>query len=683
MKKTLLYICAGLLTFSTAFGQGLDRSVRPESGPAPEIQIGQPATFTLANGLKVFVVENDKLPRVSFSLTIPRDPVLEKDKAGLSSMVSQLMNRGTTTRTKEQLDEEKDFIGASVSASSSGGYGSSLKKHQDKMLELMTDLLYNPAFPEEELDKIKKQALSGIALQKNDPNAIASNIVRRLVYGDHPYGELDSEETLNNITVEDIKNYYKTYFKPSNAYLVIVGDITKKEAEQVAKKHFSKWPKGTIPTFEYEKPKAPAKTMVALHDRPSSVQSVINVSYPIELSLNSPDYIKTRVLSYILGGGSSSRMFMNLREDKGYTYGAYASIGSDRLVAAVNASASVRTEVTDSAVYEIMYELRRIVDEKVTQEELDAAKAYLSGSFGRSLESPSTIAGFALNVERYNLPKDFYANYLKSLDAVTIEDVQQVAKKYIRPDNAYIVIVGNTGEFKDKVARFGEVKMYDIYGNEEVPSDSKIDASVTAESVINKYIDAIGGRAKLEAIKSVEMITSAEIQGMTIETTTLKEQPGKLALSVKVGGNTVQNVVLNGDKAKISSGGQSQMLEGAQVAPFKSGALIFPELDYLKEGYKLVLEDIKSVEGKDAYRVKVSVPGGVSMVEYYDVESGLKLQTESAQGNAIYRDYKAVEGVLFSFFQLATNPQIPMPLETKVTSLKVNTQIDAATFKVD
>ncbi len=157
MKKTLLYICAGLLTFSTAFGQGLDRSVRPESGPAPEIQIGQPATFTLANGLKVFVVENDKLPRVSFSLTIPRDPVLEKDKAGLSSMVSQLMNRGTTTRTKEQLDEEKDFIGASVSASSSGGYGSSLKKHQDKMLELMTDLLYNPAFPEEELDKIKSE----------------------------------------------------------------------------------------------------------------------------------------------------------------------------------------------------------------------------------------------------------------------------------------------------------------------------------------------------------------------------------------------------------------------------------------------------------------------------------------------------------------------------------------------
>ena len=223
----LLFVSFGLMA-------QVDRSKFPAAGPAPEIKIKDAETFTLANGLKVFVVNNNKLPRVAFTLVLERDPILEKDKAGMSSFVGEMMMGGTKNRTKDQLDQEIDFIGASLGASSTSMFASSLKKHQGKILELMADVLYNPSFPEEELDKLKKQALTGLAQSKDNPNAISGRLSRAVLYGpNHPYGESQSEETINNITVEDVKKYYQTYFKPNIAYLAIVGDMSKEEAEKV------------------------------------------------------------------------------------------------------------------------------------------------------------------------------------------------------------------------------------------------------------------------------------------------------------------------------------------------------------------------------------------------------------------------------------------------------------------
>jgi predicted Zn-dependent peptidase len=381
--KTLYIILIALSVTIGAFAQ-VDRSKLPEAGPAREIKIGDYESFTLKNGMQVFVVENHKLPRVSFSLVLDREPILEGDKAGYTSMVGQMLRRGTTTRTKEQLDEEIDFIGASLGASSTAVYGSSLTKHKDKMLELMTDIMFNSTFPEEELDKIKTQTISGLAANKDDPNAISANVSTVLVYGkEHPYGEITTEETVNNITIEDIKSYYQTYFKPNIAYLAIVGDINKKEAQKLVKKLFGKWEKGDVPKPTYTLPKAPDKTIVAMVDKSSAVQSVVNITYPIVLKPGTPDLVKSRVLNQILGGGSSARLFVNLREDKGYTYGAYSSITSDELVGEFSASASVRNEVTDSAIVQFNEELIRIKNEPVSQEELDLAISSISGSFAR------------------------------------------------------------------------------------------------------------------------------------------------------------------------------------------------------------------------------------------------------------------------------------------------------------
>lgn len=249
MKKIAISFIFSLLLVTVAFAQ-VDRSQFPKSGPAPEIKIGEAETFTLENGLKVFVVKNNKLPRVSFTLVLEKDPILEGDKAGMTGFVGEMMTAGTTNRTKDQLDEEIDFIGASLSASANSVFASSLKKHQEKVLELMADVLYNPVFPQGELDKLKKQTLTGLTQSKDNPDAISGRLSSALVYGkNHPYGEVATEATINNVTVEDVKSYYQTYFKPNIAYLAIVGDMDKAEAEVVVKKYFANWKSGKVPTF--------------------------------------------------------------------------------------------------------------------------------------------------------------------------------------------------------------------------------------------------------------------------------------------------------------------------------------------------------------------------------------------------------------------------------------------------
>lgn len=468
--RALFFTSLLLFGFSTVHAQ-IDRTQAPKPKPAREIKIGEYQSFTLKNGLQVFVVENHKLPRLQFSIQLRHDPILEGQKAGYVSIAGELIGTGTTTRTKAQLDEAVDFIGANLSTSASGMVASSLTKHTGKLLELMTDVLYNPSFQQEELDKIKTQTLSGISAGKEDPGTIASNVRSVLLYGkDHPYGEITTEQSVDAITLEDCKKYYREYFRPNNAYLVIVGDISLKDAKKIAKENFVKWKPGEIKTRKFPLPGSPEKTYVALVDRPASVQSIINIAYPVQLKVGSEEVLKARVMNHILGGDFSSRLNQNLREKHGYTYGSGSQLTSDELVGRFTASASVRNEVTDSAVHELLYEMKRIASEKVSAEELQAAKAAIAGSFGRSLEQPQTIAGFAVNTARYNLPKNYYSTFLQRLEAVSIEDVKGIAEKYIRPDKAYIQVVGKGSEITTALRRFGEIKYYDIQGTEYTPA---------------------------------------------------------------------------------------------------------------------------------------------------------------------------------------------------------------------
>ena len=670
----------------------LDRSVRPEPGPAPEIQLGTPETFTLSNGLKVFVVENHKLPRVAFSLVLDLDPIFEGENAGYISTAGQLMSRGTTTRTKAEIDQEVDFMGARLSTSASGVYASSLTKHVHTLLELMADVTLQPSFPAEELEKIKKETISGLQANKDDPGAISSNVRGVLRYGkDHPYGELITEETVAKIDVEACKKYYETYFKPNIAYLAIVGDITATKAKELAEEYFGNWQATEVPKFQYEKPKAPDKTLVALVDRPQSVQSSINITYPIALPTGHPDVLTSRVMNTILGGGGfSSYLMQNLRETHGYTYGAGSSLSSDRLVGSFNAGADVRNEVTDSAVVELLYEMRRILDEPADAEHLQTIKNYITGSFGRSLESPSTIANFAINKDRYDLPEDYYSNYLKRIQEVTIADVQEMAQKYIKPDNAYILVVGKASEIAEGLGQFGPVQYYDIYGDPYTPATAEdLSGELKAPEIVENYLNAIGGVDNLNKIEDITQVMKASMQGMELQITSVRKAPNMSFETVKAGEMEFQKMIFNGTAGIEVVQGQPSPLDEKRVQESIVEARIFPEMSYDQLGVTMALTGIEKVGEEESYVIEIGLPSGKKSYSYFSKSTGLKLKEsttlDTPQGSFTqsveYQDYQPVEGVMFP--HKATISMGPQKMEAEVASLEVNTGVSEEVFNIE
>lgn len=678
-----------IFLFTLSLYAQVDRSKMPEPAPAPEIQIGDSESFTLDNGLKVFVVKNDKLPVVSFSLVIDRDPIFEGENAGYVSLAGQLLRTGTKTRAKADIDEAVDFIGARLNTSATGIFASSLTQHIETLLELMSDIVLNSDFKQEELDKLVKQTLSGLKAQKDDPNAIASNVRNALVFGlDHPYGEQVTEETVNNITLEICQDYYDEYFTPSISYMAIVGDIEKDDAEKLIKKYFGSWKTKEVSKASYKKPQAPLVNKVALVDRPQSVQSVINISYPIDLKIGSEDVIKTSVANMILGGYFSSKLNSNLREDKGYTYGARSSIDSDELIGSFSASTQVRNSVTDSTITEILAEMKKMRSGDITDEELDLAKNFLTGSFSRSLESPQTIARFALNIERYNLPKDYYKNYLKNLDAVTKEDVIAVSKKYIKPDEAHILVVGKGEDIANNLKKFslsGKINYYDIYGKEYDPTVKKVDPSITVDSVIERWIEVQGGREKLESIKDVQTVLKGQVQGFDVTLTLSRKIPNLLhqdldAVVVK------QTTLFNGEVGKQITNGQESLIEGKQLDELKLQATMNLFLHYDELGITPALKGIKTINGKDAYEIELLLPSGKKWLNYYEVDSGLKIReittVESPQGSfdqtIDMSDYREVEGVMYPH---KLSQQLgPQSIELEVTEIKVNQDLSDGFF---
>ncbi len=688
MKKSILYLFAWLPL--VALSQ-VDRSKVPQPSAAPAIKIGQPATYTLANGLKVFVVQNSKLPRVSASLTMDLDGIVEGDKAGLTSMGGDLLRRGTATMNKAKLDEEIDFLGANVRTSGTGVSASSLKANFSKVFGLMSDIVLRPSFPASELEKIRRQELSGLQAAKDDPAAISRNVINRLTYGKgHPYGDILTEQTINNVKLEDIKNYFSTYWKPNNAFLVFVGDITPAEAKLLAEKNFGTWKKGVVPKETYKQPQPPAKTYVAIVDRPASVQSLITFVTPVELKPGSPDAIPSSVMNNILGGGFSGRLFANLREKHAFTYGASSGLKSDRLVGAFTASASVRNEKTDSAIAEFVSEFNRIRTEALQEDEVSRMKNYLSGGFARSLENPATIANFALNIARYNLPATYYQDYLKNLGNVSPQTVQSMATKFVMPNQMHVVIVGNAKQIAPGLEKYGEVKYFDVYGNEvAAPTVKKADASVTPESILQKAVAAIGTPQAIAAIKDIEFIGSASIAGQEITINQKHILPSAFSSSASVGGMVVQQQSLKNGKYTISQQGQTKEADAKEKEEMDEKAAFFSEAFLLKQtGTNYTLSGIEKVEGKDAHVLQVKTAAGREYTNYYDVATGLRVKSSSVRDagpmgkvtiQTYFSDFKPYNGIQIPTHILADLGQFKQDIIFK--DIKINSGLTEADLK--
>ena len=680
MKK-VIYILAGLFLSVTSM-QAQDRPM-PQPGPAPTVNVGKPETFKLKNGLKVLVVENHKLPRVSYTLTMDNAPYAEGSKKGVSDLLSAVIGSGTKKISKEKFNEEIDFLGANINFWASGASGGGLSKYSNRILELMADGALNPVFTQEEFEKQRDKMIEGLKSDEKSVPAVSSRVTDLLIYGkNHPNGEYVTEETLNNVTLNDVVNNYNTYFVPGNAYLVVVGDVKVKDVKKQVEKLFGSWKPAVAPNVSYTDPKDVQYTQIDFVDMPNAVQSEISVVNVSTLKMTDKDYFAAILANQILGGGGEGRLFLNLREAHGWTYGSYSSLGANKRVTSFRATASVRNNVTDSAVVEILNELKKIRTDLVSEEDLKNAKAKYIGNFVMQIEKPSTVAGYALRTETQNLPEDFYENYIKNINAVTPEDIRNAAQKYFKVNNARIVIVGKAADVLPGLeSRNIPINYYDKFGapaskpvlNKPVP------AGVTAKTVLENYINAIGGEKAVSSVKSISVTASGSVQGMNLEVFKKVTSSNKMVQGLSVMGQT-QKMVFDGTKAFVVAQGQTQALPEDQVAEFKKEAYPFPELK-MKDDTSITLKGIESYNGSDVYAI---VNGDATI--YFDVKTGLKVaKIETAQGpqgevsvTTPYSDYKEVKGVKIPY---KSSINIGMEVELTVSDVKINEGVSDADFQ--
>ena len=670
MKKSILF----LLSLSFTIIMQAQNRPQPKPGKAPTIKINKPQTFALSNGMKVLIVENHKLPRAAFYLFTDNAPYSEGNKKGVSTLTGRLLGNGSTTISKDAFNEEVDFLGAEMDFSSTGASASGLSKYATRILELMVEGALKPRFIQEEFDKEKAKLIEGIKSDEKSVTATARRVESVLAFGKkHPFGEFISEETIKNVTLADVQLNYDSYFVPENAYLVVIGDVNINEIKPKIEDLFAEWSKASAPNLSFSEPNNVQYSQINFIDTPNAVQSEISFVNTVNLKMNDPDYFPSIIANYILGGDYSSFLNMNLREANGFTYGAGSSIGGSKYIGKFTASASVRNAVTDSAVVEFIKEIKRIRTEKVNDELIKNIKAGYIGRFVMQIEKPQTIARYALNLETQNLPADFYENYIKSINAVTPDDILRVANKYFLIDNMRIIITGKASEVVPSLEKLKIPMFYfDKFGSliEKLEIKKIIPAGTTAKSVLETYIKNIGGAKALNNVKSLVTIASGTVQGAPVELTS-KTTNGKMLREVKAMGMSMMKQVVNEKSAYVIIQGQRKDLADTELSDMKAEAKPFIELALVNKS-TITLSGIESINDKDAYVIK----DGKSTY-YYDVDSGLKVAESKEIEQAGQKmtqmvnlsDYRQVKGIKFPY---VTSMNLGIEILLTTTDVKIN-----------
>ncbi len=694
MKKYII-VALGVLCLQNIFAQGkVDRSKKPAAGPAPVISFKDPVTFVMANGMTVMVVENHKLPKVRASLNIDAGPITEGNKAGCIDMMGGMLGEGTTNMRKDKFDEAVDAIGADVNLGSNGGSASALTRYFEKAFMLMADGLKNPSFPQESFDKLKTQTITSLKSSERSVPAIAGRVSQALSYGKNTaQGEFTTEETVKGLTLDNVKAAYKKYITPSRSYLTFVGDITPAAAKALAIKAFENWKGNKLQLEVMPVVQNPAKTEINFIDVPTAVQGELSMGNIINNPLSGKNYHALLLANQILGGGAESKLFMNLREKHGFTYGAYSSAGSGRFQSLFKAGAAVRTDKVDSAVQEMVAEILSMRDGKVGEDELAGAKAKYNGNFALGMEDPSRAATYASNILINNLPKDFYKTYLQKINAVTIADIKRVAKDYFSESNSRIVVVGNAKKIIPSLMRLGfPIKKFDKFANpvvDEVKPDKVVETpnstdAVSGNSIMQDYFKAIGGKEEAMKVMSMSSKASLEMGGRTFEGFEKKMLPYKTISVLKMGEMVIAKMLFDGKTGSQQQGPQpGQPLNEAEIKEALDEKTIFPQLSYSSKEYV----GKGKVGEEDTYRLKVTFASGRVSVQQYSTKTGLLLQEEttSKQGDVDvavvvdYKDYKKVGNLLIphSIIRTLEGQEIPF----KFADIKLNEGVTDADFK--
>ncbi|WP_309642671.1 pitrilysin family protein [Flavobacterium sp.] len=680
MSKNIFLLLSCFLSFMAQ----AQNDIQPKAGPAPSINIGKPKTFELTNGLKVMVVENHKLPRVSFNLTIDNAPYAEGNKKGVASLTSMLIGSGSEKTSKDTFNEEVDFLGADVNFSNSGAYASGLSKYSKRILELMADGALHTIFTQDEFDKQKTKLIESLKANEKSVTSVSRRVENALCYGkNHPFGEFMTEASINNITLNDVILNYNTYFVPENAYLVVVGDVDFNDIKVQIETQFETWVKAAAPNLTYTNAKDVQYTQISFVDMPNAVQSEISVMNLNNLKMTDKDYFAVIVATQILGGDYNSYLMANLREKHAWTYDAGSNLGASKYITRFITYTQVRNAVTDSAIVETLNEIKRMRLEKVSDITLQNVKASYIGQFVMQIEKPQTIAGYALRIKTQGLPEDFYENYIKNISAVTADDVMRVANKYFHPEQARIVIVGKGEEILPALEKLKiPIFYFDKYGTPtEKPSYKRaIPTGVTAKFVIENYIKAIGGEKAIRNVKSLVTISSGTVQGAPVELTSKATSSHKQMRELKVLGMSMMKQVVNDKIGYIVQQGHRKEITGDEFKEMKSSAVPFDELELLNQP-NIVLESIENYNDADTYIVKYGTGK-----YYYDVKSGLKvaeMKSMDMEGQSIsettsFSDYREVNGIKIPY---VTNVNIGMEILLTTTDVKINEGISESDFE--
>ncbi len=455
--KYFQYVLITMIIMNTVIAQ-VDRTKIPDAAANPNFSfpVNQKADFP--NGLKIMLVQKKDLPIVQmqfvFQTGAGHDP---EELSGRANLTLRLLDSGTKTRNLMQIADEFNFLGAQFNASTS--YDASfisvlsLKKHLDKVFPVLSDILQNSVYPENEFERIKNEILTAILQQKDRPEAIAGKVFGKIVFGTtHPYGRpIEGDESvLKNFFREDLVKFHDLYIRPNNATLIVVGDISLSELRKYFDKYFRNWEKKETGMVNIPKPEFANNNGIFMADKPNAPQSQIRIGM-VGVPRGTTDYFAIEVMNMILGGNFNSRINWNLREQKGYTYGARSGFTYRKYGGSFGAGGGFKSSVTDSSVYELLAEIKRMRNENVTSEELIFAKNGLIRGLPRSFETSGQIASQLTNLVLYDLPDDYFNNYVQNIESITIEDIRRVSEKYLDTDRMSVVIVGDVDMNKKNI----------------------------------------------------------------------------------------------------------------------------------------------------------------------------------------------------------------------------------------
>ena len=521
--------------------------------PAPlqprPIAIPAPRETTLSNGLSLVVVEDSRLPLVSYRLAFRVGGAFDPPALpGLTDLLAGLLPEGTASRTSKEIADEVARMGASLSAGATSDYtivgASALSQFNEPILDLIAEVILEPSFPENEVQLAKQNTKESLRQQRAQPSFLASEMVSRIMFGDHPYSVVaPTPESIDRSTREEFVKFHHTKLVPNNAVFIVVGDVRYDEIVSRVESLFSTWERGEELVADFPAPPVRTKRTAYLVDRPGSAQSNIVIANS-GITRTNPDYFPMMLMHTVLGATASSRLFMNLREEKGYTYGAYSNLDARRSAGTFRATAEVRTPVTGDSLKEFFYELDRIRNQPVSEKEIADAKSYLTGVFPIRLETQEGLTDQLVQIKMLNLPSDYLQKYRDRVQAVTIDEIQRVAKKYVKPDEAALIVVGDGASVVEQIKPYCEdIEIYSTSGKRktlgtsgitdpvgswsievETPLGQSIPATLTierADAGFSATLHSEMGDADLGAVEinnnSFHATTSLEMDGDAIE----------------------------------------------------------------------------------------------------------------------------------------------------------------------